>query len=223
VTVAVAIAIAAVVLVEAGRSLRAAARDRRLNRALHELRRPLQAIALVAAEGGGGAESTEACLRQARRAIEDLDAVINGGSPTTIIRRAPLAEIVAALERRWRFADVEVDGVDGDGGLDADIDRLGAALDNLVANALRHGTGRVSVRVRSEGGCARFEVRDGGPERAPAPRRRPDPRHGHGLGVAAGTAARAGGSLIGPAPVPGGGTVAAISLPVAEGGGGGRG
>jgi len=205
--------VVAVGLVESGRMLRDARRHRRLNGALHELRRPLQAIAMAVEAGGPAAASTEACLIQARRALEDLDAVVNGRRPAAITRRAPIGDVVGALERRWRFADVEVEGILGDEGVDADVDRLGAALDNLVANALRHGSGMVSVRVRSDGRRARFEVRDGGPRPRPAPSRRDD-RHGHGLGLVADAAEDCGGTFSGPATAPGGGTVAAISLPV---------
>lgn len=216
--VAAVVVLVAVAGIEFARLLRDARRQRRLNGALHELRRPLQAIALAISGDQRTDPGAEACLVQARRAMEDLDAVINGRRPAMFVRRATIGEVIGDLATRWRFADVEIQGVTGDVRVDADVDRLGAALDNLVANALRHGSGIVSVRVSSGGGKARFEVRDDGPRRnALTPVR--DPRHGHGLALAAGTAERCGGSLDGPSARPGGGTIASISLPVAGGGG----
>jgi len=206
----------ATVAVEAGRAWRDARRARRLNRALHELRRPLQAIALnlePAAPDVGGAA---ACLVQARAALRDLDAVVNGDNGRHELRRAAVADVLDALASRWRFADVVVERDRGDVAVEADLDRLGAALDNLVANALRHGSGVVRVRAMTRAGKARFEVRDGGPTlRLVADRR--DRRHGHGLRVVEDVASAHGGEAMAAGPAPAGGTLAAISLPLAGG------
>jgi signal transduction histidine kinase len=216
VTVAILLA-ASAVLVEAGRTYRDARRARRLNRALHELRRPLQAITLSLDSAAPDVGAAAACLEQARAALRDLDALVNGGREPRAVRRASVSDVLGSLAMRWRFADVEVKVDRRDVEVEADIDRLGAALDNLVANALRHGSGVVRVRVRTIHGKARFEVRDGGPV-APAPsRRRRDRRHGHGLRVVADVAAGNGGESLPAGPAPGGGTLAAISLPVSGG------
>lgn len=210
--------IGALALVEGWRLFRDARRARRLNRAVHELRRPLQAIALSIHGCTPDLAGAEACLRQARFALRELDATINGGRtlPALIaVRPARIREIAEALDLRWRFADVEVESPVRDQEVEADADRLGAALDNLVANALRHGTGVVSVRTVFDSGKARFEVRDSGP-RANALVSDGDPRHGHGLEVVAEVAAAHGGALLPARREPRGGTLAAISLPVAR-------
>jgi signal transduction histidine kinase len=208
------ILLAALAAVESTRLLRDARRSRRMNRAVHELRRPLQAIALTLEARSPDLVGAEACLEQARRALLDLDATVNGRRPGTSVCRARIGEVVAALDCRWRFADVEVESPERDLDIEVDFDRLSAALDNLVANALRHGTGIVHVRATADHAKARFEVRDEGPRVLPA-RSGSDPRHGHGLEVVAGVAATHGGSLSPASPADGGGTLAAISLPLA--------
>ena len=210
------ILLAAVALVEAGRMVRDARRSRRLNRAMHEVRRPLQAIALNLGKASLDPAVTSACLEQARSALRELDAVVNGRREQPAVSRALVGEVLDGLAGRWRFADVEVDRACAALEIDADLTRLGAALDNLVANALRHGTGMVRVRAATTARGVRFEVRDGGPA-APMRRSRRDPRHGHGLRVVADVAASHGGSADAAAPSPGGETIAAISLPVSGG------
>ena len=187
--------LAALTAVEAGRVLRDARRARRMNRAMHELRRPLQAIALSLESASPDLGGAESCLEQARAALRELDAAVNGRSDPRPVRRTPIADVLDALDRRWRFADVEVERGCAGVEIEADPIRLGAALDNLVVNALRHGSGMVRVRARTVAGNARFEVRDGGPSGPAAGdgRRRRDPRHGHGLRVVADVAAGHGG------------------------------
>lgn len=206
----------ALVVVEAGRTFRDARRARRLNRALHELRRPLQAIALSLESAAPDVGGATACLEQARAALRDLDAIVNGGREPRTVRRAPVAEVLDGLALRWRFADVDVEPDSAGAEVEADLDRLGAALDNLVANALRHGSGIVRVRATTRAGKVRFEVRDCGPGPRPVPDRC-DRRHGHGLRVVADVASRSGGEALPAHAVPAGGTLAAISLPTSGG------
>src|SRR5262249_39701864 len=84
------------------RGLRAGRRRTALNEALHELRRPLQALAL---SGGGGAaapEAIESSIELAGVALERLDREVNGvgvGEPRTEVALMPLAE---AAVRRWQ-------------------------------------------------------------------------------------------------------------------------
>ena len=212
------ILVAAVALVEVARVLRDARRSRRMDRAMHELRRPLQAIALGLESASPDLGGAGACLEQARAALRDLDGIVNGGVERVAVRRARIAEVLEGLERRWSFADVAVERACPEAEIDADLTRLGAALDNLVVNALRHGSGVVTVRVLTGGGNARFEVRDRGP--APvgigAERGARGPRHGHGLRVVADVAAAHGGDATPAGPAPGGGTLAAITLPVSR-------
>ncbi|HET7177655.1 MAG TPA: hypothetical protein VFI63_03105, partial [Solirubrobacterales bacterium] len=61
----------ALVLVAGG--VRAGRRRGALNEALHELRRPLQAIALAAGAGGAGARGIEGSVELAAAALERLD------------------------------------------------------------------------------------------------------------------------------------------------------
>lgn len=210
----VALALAALAVLEAARWVVLARRTRRLNCALHELRRPLQGMSLALGARAPNRNCALACLEQASGALEGLDLTINGArhsAPRTLARTA-LAEIVDSLERRWRFAPVEVEAPATSVALDADPVRLGAALDNLVSNALRHGRAPVRVRALTTSGTARLEVRDGGPG-GQAVTRPGDPRHGHGLRVAGEIAAHHGGTVIGPGRTATGETVAALSLP----------
>ena len=204
--------IVSLALVEAARIIAGSRRAIRLNRAMHELRRPLQSISLSIEGSSPDLRCAEACLAQARVALEDLDAAINRRRASLRVVRPALGEIAAALEDRWRFAGVEVARVDRRL-VEADPDRLGAALDNLVANAVEHGSGPVTVRALTAAGTVRFEVLDGGPAvgavATPTDRR----RHGHGLRVAGDLAAAHGGTVIPPRSIDGGGTVAALSLP----------
>lgn len=212
----VALLLAAVIAVELCRLLRNARRAARINRALHELRRPLQAVALALGGEHRDLSSANACLEQARCALGELDGAINGGGRVPGRARVALADVATALEDRWRGAGVQFDPPLTPELVIADPGRLGAALDNLVANALRHGTAPVSVRALSGSGVACFEVRDGGPaEGTPPVGHRRDPRHGHGLRVAASVAASHGGALVPPRPEPAGGTLATLSVPTA--------
>ena len=217
------ILLAAVGLVEVARVLRDARRARRLNRAMHEVRRPLQTLALGLERASLDPAATGSCLEQARGALRELDAVVNGRREPPAAGRAAVGEVLDGLAGRWRFADVVVDRACSAIEIDADLTRLAAALDNLVANALRHGTGMVRVRAATTARGVRFEVRDSGPAAAPKRRSRRDPRHGHGFRVVTDVAASHGGSAAAAAPSPGGGTIAAISLPVSSGPPGGSG
>jgi signal transduction histidine kinase len=192
---------------------RAVVRRRRLNRALHELRRPLQALDLTLASPGTDRDCAASCLEQVRRGLDQLDEAVNGSrtvaSPPA---RVALADLAGELERRWRHAGVRVEAPERDAIVAGDRRELAAALDNLVCNALRHGSHPIRVSASAAPGLARIEVRDGGPvaSGAPVPS---DPRHGHGLRLVAGIAKRHGGRVQEPTRSARGGTVASISLP----------
>lgn len=205
----------ALIAVELARVLAGFRRAVRLNRALHELRRPLQSVSLSLEGASPDLRCAGACLEQARLALAELDAAINRRRLTPRLVRTAVGEIAAALEDRWHVTGVDVTATDPLRPLDADPARLGAALDNLVANAVEHGRGPVEVRALAAEGSVRFEVRDGGPAPSPAGSDLGgrDPRHGHGLRVAGEVAAGHGGTLLPPRATASGGTVAAISLP----------
>jgi len=185
--------------VTAAQGLRAGRRRSAINEALHELRRPLQAIALAGGGGVGSPPMLESSVRLAAAALERLDREVNGGSlqrPAETIEVRPLLE--AAL-RRWR-ARVALAG----GSLDlrwragralvvGDRVALAQALDNLLVNAIEHGGPAISVDARLHRGRLRVVVADSGRASRPAERRDTPAdviarlsgrrRHGHGLTV----------------------------------------
>ncbi|HTT94325.1 MAG TPA: ATP-binding protein [Solirubrobacterales bacterium] len=135
-------------------TLAAAVRDGRrrtvLNERLHELRRPLQALALMT-PGASGADAGDGALEMAAAALARLDREINGereeGARATVAVR-PLLE---AARRRWagqaalHGATIELRWRAGEAAVDGDRVDLVAALDNLVANALEHGGPRIEL------------------------------------------------------------------------------
>jgi signal transduction histidine kinase len=168
--------------------LRDARRRDALNRALHELRRPLQALVLSSGpERGPGSHA----LRVALTALDDLDREINGDERRVELRpaverwRGVAASSRRALTLRWRA---------GSAAVLADPDRVAQALDNLIDNALRHGGLRVSVDADLCVGGVRITVRDTGPG-TQAAHRSGNARHGHGLAIVSRVAAEHGGTF----------------------------
>ena len=180
--------------VAAAQGLRAGRRRTALNEALHELRRPLQAIALA-----GGPSPWESSVRLAAAALERLDREVNGGGlqrPPEMVELRPLLEAAVrrwraraslgggALTLRWRAGRVVVCG---------DRVDLAQALDNLIVNALEHGGPQVSIDARPFKGRVRIVIADSGRAARPAARRDTPSdviarlsgrrRHGHGLSV----------------------------------------
>jgi two-component system sensor histidine kinase FlrB len=183
----------------AAQSLRAGRRRSALNEALHELRRPLQAVALAAGPRFGGSAADGEPIELAAHALERLEREINGGplvpargsidaaalARTAVARwqaRARIAE--ASLELRWNAGDVLLNG---------DRSALAQALDNLIVNAIEHGGPTIVVAGSLREGCLRIAVVDSGRAARRRPRRnsaaqmiaRLSGRHhrGHGLGV----------------------------------------
>jgi signal transduction histidine kinase len=199
-----------------GERIHRARRRAALNRALHELRRPLQALAL--APGGPRARHSDA-VRAAVAAVGDLDRAINGRSPAPLAPRPVLLRaLVHAAVERWRGAaaaanrSLALDWRAGAAVVLADPGRVAQALDNLISNAIGHGGLRVRVEASAVASGVRISVRDSG---GPGSRRslRRDPRHGHGLRVVSSVASEHGGRfLIRTSPE---GTVATLELPLA--------
>jgi signal transduction histidine kinase len=181
-----------------------------LNEAMHELRRPLQVLALSLPADTSEGEACDSSLRMATAALEKLDREINGQageeSPEPFAARALLEGAVgrwgqpAALRGRglqllWRASEARVTGCEVE---------LAQALDNLINNAIEHGAGKVTIEGREIGDRLRLAVRnsDGSPPTR-GKRERPDlrqriggrHRHGHGLRVVARIAADHGGNL----------------------------
>jgi signal transduction histidine kinase len=173
-------------------SLREGRRRSALNEAVHELRRPLQALALTAParhDDGG------VTLRMAVTALERLDRVINGEAPAVVAERVDLGSIAVAAVDRWRRrAELAGGSVGlrwraGRALLDGDADALARALDNMIINGLEHGGSELVVEGCEVSGGVRLVVRDSGAASPPGRRkglvaaRDPRGRHGHGLRV----------------------------------------
>jgi signal transduction histidine kinase len=186
----------------AAQELRAGRRRSALNQALHELRRPLQAIALAGAGGTGSPAPPpvlESSVRLAAAALERLDHEVNGGGlqrPREALELRPLVEAAVrrwqararlgggSLQLRWRAGRAVTIG---------DRVELAQALDNLLVNAIEHGGPAISVDARPHKGRVRIVVADSGSASRPAARRGAPGeviarlsgrrRHGHGLAV----------------------------------------
>jgi signal transduction histidine kinase len=222
---------------------RAARRRERVNRALHELRRPLAALALAMPAGSAPARGH---LERAVEALDQLDAELNGDRRTGCARLIEPGPIAAAAVRRWR----PVAGRDrrrielrwhADGArVRCDSAAIAGVLDNLIGNALEHGAGPIAVEGSARAGRLRVFVVDGGPDGRPSAiagrrpaiecpalpamgglagrstlrTRRRDPRRGHGLRLVAEFAAAHGGRFA--ACRHGNGACVVFELPLAE-------
>jgi len=183
------------------RGWRVGRRRSALNEAVHELRRPLQAIALACGGERTADHVVEGSVQLAAVALERLDREINGGVGAAEERREtiparPLLESAVArwrsraslcgstLSLRWRAGEVLIEA-----------NRLGLAqaLDNLIVNAIEHGGPSVVVEGRRRGDRLRVIVADSGRAARPAARRGTPAeviarlagrrRRGHGLAV----------------------------------------
>jgi signal transduction histidine kinase len=230
----------------AGATLAAAIRDGRrrtvLNERLHELRRPLQALALMAPPELRP-DVEEGPVEMAAAALAALEREINGereaGVPTVVAVR-PLLE---AARRRWRGqaalfgARLALRWDAGEAAVEGNRLELAAALDNLIANALEHGGVQVELAADLAGDRICLAVVDSGSGagrrarereavlkgrearrrrdvRAPFGRLTGRARHGHGLRLVRRTATRHGGAF---ALHKGeGGTSAVLELPLAR-------
>ncbi len=214
----------------AAQGLRAGRRRSALNQALHEVRRPLQAVALATGPRLAASSGGEDPIELAAAALERLDREINGGplppawgsidgyslAQSAVGRwqaRAKLAE--GSLELRWNAGRTMLSG---------DRCALAQVLDNLIVNAIEHGGPTIVVAARLRQERLRIAVVDSG--RANRPRRRRNGpaevvarlsgrhRHGHGLEVVRRVAAAHGGHFALRRAERG--SLAVIELPVAE-------
>lgn len=194
---------------------RLARRRRALNRAVHELRRPLQALALSVPA------SARSQLDLAAAALADLDREINGGPPAPR-RLVEAASLARDAVQRWREPAgalgraVELRWQAGDCRILCDPGAVARALDNLIANALEHGGGTVRLEGTTAAGRVRMAVTDEGrsnerSERVAADAR--DWRRGHGRAAVAAVATAHGGRFASCAHAAG--TSAVLELPQA--------
>jgi two-component system sensor histidine kinase TctE len=166
-----------------------------LNRALHELRRPLQALVL---EAGGEHGPGPHRLRVALTALHDLDLEINGGERRAELRPVDCRALVQPAVERWAGVAaasrraLTLRWRAGSASVLADPNRVAQALDNLIDNALRHGGLRVSVDAELCAAGVRITISDtgGAAVSARGPR---DARHGHGLAIVSRVAEEHGG------------------------------
>lgn len=152
----------------AAQSLRAGRRRSALNEALHELRRPLQAVAFASGPRFAGAGAGEDPMELAAAALERLDREINGGPRLAVWGGIDAAALAHAAVARWqaraRFAEVSLDLRWNAGGalLRGDRVALSQALDNLIVNAIEHGGPEIVVEGRRRGGRLVISVADSG-------------------------------------------------------------
>jgi signal transduction histidine kinase len=203
-----------------------------LNEALHELRRPLQALTLASPATQTESPALAGSVRMAAAAMERLDREINGGSVAST--RAPFRvgpQLEEAVER-WRDRAALAGGTlrlrqpAEDGMVSGDRAGFAQALDNLIINAIEHGGGEVVVVATVAEGALRVSVLDSG-RRSRRPSRSEGSaaavlsrlsgrrRHGHGLRVVRRIAAEHGGDF--ELRCSGSGTEAALKLPLLGG------
>lgn len=174
-------------------------RRRLLAHAEHELRGPLQAIALAAPD------HCAPDVERVRAALADLAAARSGRAaavpdePIRLDRLVWRAATASDLAARRVGGGVHLDWAAGPVTVSANRGRLAQAFGNLLANAIEHGGGHVSVVGRRTKRGIRVEVRDSG--------------RGHGLAITAKAVREAGGKLS--AARAGSGTAVAIELPIA--------
>lgn len=197
---------------------------RRLNRALHELRRPLQALALldesaapppVASPPG---QARRGLLELASCALTELDGAVNGEAEPPERRCVSSRELVHAALERWGPATAESGGIRlfwdaGPAPVAGDPVAMSQALDNLFANAIEHGGPPLVVTAARVSGRVRLTVANGrsGDERRAG---KGDPRRGHGVAIVRDFAASHSGRFA--ICETASGCVAALELPIAE-------
>jgi signal transduction histidine kinase len=208
-------------------ALRETRRRTSLNAALHELRRPLQALSLSLGMDPAPGRSLESSLEVAVAAVERLDDEINGRPalaetrsyfvrPVVEAAMARWAPVVSSTGRRLRLSWTGDDPVH-----EGDPIALAQAVDNLISNALIHGRGSIALEVAGDEQLLRLSVKDegggrpGSSGRAAPLRWKPNRdrrQHGHGLKIVRRAATRHGGSFrLVRSP---GGTEASLVLPL---------
>jgi signal transduction histidine kinase len=177
-----------------------------LNEALHELRRPLQVLALSLP---ADSRAVGSALQMARAAVEQLEREVNGDGAATPAQQVSIRPLLTTAVDRWRpraaaeGRSLKLIWAGGEIELRGDRTELSQALDNLISNALEHGAGAVTVDVSQEAGLLRVTVRNRDTSAARPnrrgrvfrARRNTRRRHGHGLRIVRRVAARHGGSF----------------------------
>lgn len=191
-------------------ALREGRRRTALNEAVHELRRPLQAIALATPTSAERGKAIESSLQMAAAAVDRLDREINGTSMPCRIEAVPMREVVEATVKRWcpraahEHRTLSLKCEVGDSYFSGDAVELKQVLDNLISNGLEHGSGEVTVAAMQVDDAVRLSVVNR--KRLGAEGSRSSlrglwnwlsgrGRHGHGLRIVRRGVARHGGSF----------------------------
>ncbi|MGD9735871.1 MAG: sensor histidine kinase [Solirubrobacterales bacterium] len=210
--------------------VREARRRAALNEALHEVRRPLQVLALTAPVAGTPAGDFEGPVRMAAAALERLEREINGGGAPSAVRASVVAApLLEAAVGRWQARaalagrSLELRCRCGSAAVSGSPAELAQALDNLLANAIEHGGSRIAVTASARAGSLRIVVSDTGHGALRPGGRRArgglarriagGERRGHGLRIVRRIAAEHGGSFALRAGT--GATEAVLELPLA--------
>jgi signal transduction histidine kinase len=204
-----------------------------LNEALHELRRPLQALALTPGAGTASHPALEGSVQMAAAALDRLEREINGAAAASVRMPLPVRPLLEAAVGRWRSRAALAGGSlrlrwrAGDATVDGDPCELAQAIDNLVVNAIEHGGPEVAVEAEVRRGRLVVAVRDSGRDARPESRRESPAesvarllgrsRRGHGLRVVRRVAAGHGGGF--ELRRARRGTEAVLDLPLGGGGG----
>jgi signal transduction histidine kinase len=185
-----------------------------LNEALHELRRPLQALALVAPGSGADEPSAiEWSVQMAATALQRLEREINGEAPASDLATAPMLArpLLDSAVGRWRARAALAGGSltlrwrAGEAMAVGDRFAIAQALDNLIVNAIEHGGPEIVVEARTRRGRLCVSVVDRGRGSRPQARRESPAEliarlsgrrlRGHGLRVVGQVAAAHGGDF----------------------------
>jgi signal transduction histidine kinase len=196
----------------AARGLHAGRRRTALNEALHELRRPLQVLALAApGADSAGPTAIQGSVQMAASALARLEREINGEAVAAV--RAPMfaRPLLDTAVARWQARAALAGGSlslrwqAGEAMIDGDRCEVAQALDNLIVNAIEHGGPEIVVEATTRRGRFRVAVLDSGRESQPESRRelpaelvaRVSGRRlrGHGLRVVRRTAVSHGGEF----------------------------
>jgi signal transduction histidine kinase len=219
-------------LVRRSRSLNA--RFNSMGRPMHELRGSLTALELcfsaldrphIPERRKASVDALRSQVERARLALLDLDACLHHAARPGAFDQAGMFDLRAVVLRSARAwsgmassygAQLEAEWRAGPVRLAGDPRRLGQALDNLIANALEHGGGRVTVLGERSTGVVRITISDEGAGLPLPPgalsEAAPQRRRGHGLAIARAVIEAHGGRLAASRRI--GGAALTIELPV---------
>jgi two-component system sensor histidine kinase TctE len=137
-------------------SLREVRRRTALNEAMHELRRPLQVLALSLPEEQPRSNAARSSLALATAALDRLDREINGREVESRYETVMLRPLLEAALARWRprarasGRSLRLQFGASPSAIHGDELALARAVDNMISNAIEHGRGAVTVQAQEE-------------------------------------------------------------------------